>query len=95
VDIPQGFPIPPGAKQDVTALGNGQALRLTGVSAADAFAFYRKALPGAGYKIDSDKPGSGPTPGLISFTGHGVSGDLTGVDVAGQSNIIISFGKPN
>jgi hypothetical protein len=95
VDIPQGFPIPPGAKQDVTELGNGQALKLTGVSAGDAFAFYRKALRDAGYTIDSDTAGSGPTPSLISFTGHGVSGVLTSVDIAGQSNIIISFGKPN
>jgi hypothetical protein len=62
------------------------------VSADDAFAFYRKALPAAGYTITSDNAGSGPiSGGALGFTGHDVSGELGGVDVAGQSAVIITF----
>jgi hypothetical protein len=93
VGIPKGFPIPSGAKQEVVGLGNGQALSLTGVSLDDAFTFYRKALPEAGYTIDSDNTASRQTPGIIKFTGQSVSGTVTGVKLGGQETTIVTFGK--
>jgi hypothetical protein len=91
-NIPKDFPIPPGAKAEVRSVGGKDALSLTGVSADDALAFYRRALPGAGYKIVSDV-GGGALPGGLGFTGHGVSGAVAGADSLGQSVVLVSFVK--
>jgi hypothetical protein len=92
-DVPAGFPIPPGAKSEVTTVAGGKTLRLSGVSVDRAFAFYRDALPKAGYKIVSDEPGNGALPGSLSFTGHGVTGGLSGTEVAGVTAIVVTFVK--
>jgi hypothetical protein len=92
-DVPAGFPIPPGAKSEVTTVAGGKTLRLSGVSVDQAFAFYRDALPKAGYKILSDEPGNGVLPGSLSFTGHGVTGGLSGTEVAGVRAIVVTFAK--
>ncbi len=93
-DVPKDFPIPPGATSGVTAVGGTHALSLTGVPTDEAFAFYREALPKAGYKIVTDSTGSGSLPGAIGFTGHDVAGVISGTDVLGQSAVVVTFGAP-
>lgn len=79
------LPIPPG----VQVLTNASCYKQVGVEVGpitprQAFAFYSKALPQAGYQITDTMLGAPPGTGLhgsmaeISFTGHGYSGDFTG-----------------
>lgn len=91
--VPENFPIPPGAEKDVTEVGGGETLTLTGVSAEDAFAYYRTALPKAGYEITSDNATS--FGGAISFKGKDVQGVLSGADVLGESAVAIAFTSRN
>ncbi|WP_091383987.1 hypothetical protein [Actinokineospora alba] len=51
---PKDFPVPSGAK--VSAVGADGSFSVTGEGAEKVLAFYRKALPDAGYKITSDEP---------------------------------------
>jgi hypothetical protein len=86
-NVPADFPVPPGAGVQVgTTTGKTSTVTLSGVSSDRVAAFYRSALPPAGYRITSDVGIPGVARAL-AFTGHGVTGSL-GAAGLGQSNAI-------
>jgi hypothetical protein len=66
---PKDFPVPSGAK--VSAVGTDGSFTVTGEGAEKVLSFYRKALPGAGYKITADEPTA------VSFEGSAGKGKVT------------------
>ncbi len=83
-NVPADFPIPPGAKVKLGAsLAGTSTVTLTGLTPDAIAAFYRTALPAAGYKITSDTAG-GATAHVLAFSGHGVTGGI-GTAGFGQS----------
>ena len=88
--LPDGFPLPPQA-QVQTSMNDGRqiAVVLGVTSAKEAYEFYQKALPEAGYQI-TDKSGvdgpAGTFGGALKITGKGTSGDLAfAANPAGQT----------
>jgi hypothetical protein len=77
------FPIPPGATVAArNESADGVSIRLASVSADDVAAFYRQALPQAGYTILSDAQigtGGGVSVGGLRFEGHGYQGTVGSV----------------
>lgn len=65
---PKDFPVPSGAK--VSAVGTDGSFSVTGEGAEKVLSFYRKALPGAGYKITADEPTA------VSFEGPAGKGKV-------------------
>jgi hypothetical protein len=95
-EVMASFPIPPGAT--VVARnpdGDGVNIVLTSVTAEKATAFYRQALPGAGYNItrDAEVVAGGTAVTGIEFVGHGYRGSIGGAaaGLGGQSTIGITM----
>ncbi|THJ74318.1 hypothetical protein [Candidatus Frankia alpina] len=86
-NVPTDFPVPPGAAVKVgTTTGKSSTVTLSGVSSDRVAAFYRTALPRAGYRITSDVGIPGVARAL-AFDGHSVTGSI-GAAGLGQSNAI-------
>ncbi|WP_261562616.1 hypothetical protein [Frankia tisae] len=86
-NVPADFPVPPGATVKVgTTTGKSSTVTLSGVSSDRVAAFYRTALPQAGYRITSDVGIPGVARAL-AFDGHSVTGSI-GAAGLGQSNAI-------
>ncbi|SNQ46663.1 PT repeat protein [Frankia canadensis] len=91
-NVPADFPIPPGAKVKVgTTTGRTSTVTLTGVDGDKAAAFYRTALPQAGYRITQDV-GVGGVARAMSFTGHGITGSIgsAGIGQADASALVFT-----
>jgi hypothetical protein len=77
------FPIPPGATVAArNESADGVSIRLASISADDVAAFYRQALPQAGYTILGDArigTGGGVSVGGLRFEGHGYQGTVGSV----------------
>ncbi|ONH60188.1 hypothetical protein CcI49_12400 [Frankia sp. CcI49] len=70
--VPADFPIPPGATVTVSeAKATDATIRLEGIAPAAAVAYYRAALPGAGYKFFQEAGSEGRT--KVTFTGRSQS----------------------
>jgi catechol 2,3-dioxygenase-like lactoylglutathione lyase family enzyme len=88
--LPAGFPLPPQAQVQTSMNDGRQVAVVLGVtSAKEAYEFYQKALPEAGYQITDrsgvDGPG-GTYGGALKITGNGVSGELAfAANPAGQT----------
>lgn len=87
--LPAGFPLPPGATvQNVVKDGAEIAATVVVPDAVQAFAFWKTALPAAGYSVRSTDSSGGLYE--IRFGGHGFDGDtqiaITGAQVAIQLN---------
>jgi hypothetical protein len=73
--LPANFPLPPGAKVTHQArVGSTITATLSGVTAEQAAAYYRTALPAAGYKITTDRSSSGTL--VMIFSGSADSGTI-------------------
>ncbi|MBE3205579.1 hypothetical protein IHE48_32375 [Frankia sp. CH37] len=70
--VPADFPIPPGATVTVSeAKATDATIRLERIAPAAAVAYYRAALPGAGYKFFQEAGSEGRT--KVTFTGRSQS----------------------
>lgn len=73
--IPADFPFPPGATVTVSdSKPTDATLDLAGVTPAATLAFYRQALPGAGYKFFQEGGSDGRT--KLTFTGRSQSVEI-------------------
>ncbi len=90
-NIPADFPIPPGVKVETgTSRNNESTVTLTGVSDSAVAAFYRTALPAAGYTITSDNQISGLVASL-GFEGHGLTGTIGAAGIGTTNGAILTF----
>jgi hypothetical protein len=93
-NVPQNFPIPPGATARLgTTEGSRSSITLSGISSARAGDFYSGALPKAGYTITHKSKAPGGLASAMSFTGHGVKGDLGSIGAGSAQLITIVFVK--
>jgi hypothetical protein len=96
-DVIASFPIPPGAT--VVARNpdsDGVNIVIASVTSQDAAAFYRQALPRAGWTITKDTQvvaGGGVAATGIEFEGHGYRGSIGGAAAGGpdQNTVGISI----
>ena len=77
--LPDGFPTPEGARPGDIGLE-------VDLPAADVVAFYRSALPGAGYTVTGSE--DGPTGSSLTVTGDGVAGQLVVTDIVSPTRIV-------
>jgi len=93
-NVPKDFPIPPGATARLGSTnGDGSEIILSGVNSAQAGKFYSGALPKAGYTINHKSSAPGGLATAMTFTGHGVKGDLASVGAGSAQFITIIFRK--
>ncbi|ABW10298.1 conserved hypothetical protein [Parafrankia sp. EAN1pec] len=92
-NIPPDFPIPPGATVKVgTTTGSRSTFTMEGVDSDAARAFYRQALPAAGYEITRDVGVAGIA-SSIEFRGKGVTGTIGAAGVGSANAIAVVFQK--
>ncbi|WP_445548615.1 hypothetical protein [Frankia sp. CiP1_Cm_nod2] len=92
-NVPADFPIPPGAEVGAgTSRNNESVLTLSGVSDNAVAAFYRQALPAAGYTITSDNQIAGLA-ASIAFEGHGLKGTIGTAGIGTANGTVLTFQK--
>ncbi|WP_239335014.1 hypothetical protein [Frankia sp. CiP3] len=88
--VPGNFPFPDGSTHTLTnSKPTDASISLKGVTPAAAADFYRKALPGVGYKLFQQSASDGRT--KVTFTGHNQSVEILAGGTTSPNLIVLVF----